>query len=151
MPTNAEQFLNAELAHAEVELTRLRRIAAQFEDQLAAQGLSEIEVYEKLALSKPYRQIQRDQVVFQQMWLRVHRHLTTTTRCENRPAPGVSQGAHHDLEQTLQDLEREVAQNKPTPFRKPLTPSPNQPCSCGSNIKYKKCCGHPLRQQTRAA
>ena len=153
MSTNAEQFLAAELAHAERQLARVRRLAAQLEQQLAAQGLSELDAYEKLAQSKTYRQLQRDEIVFQQMWLRAHRHLsrlpqpaepTTSTTAATR-------SAHHDLEQTLQDLEREIHQHKPTPIRKPPTPGPNQPCSCGSNMKYKKCCGNPLRQHPRAA
>ena len=141
---NAIQFLNDELAHAERQLTRVRRIAAQLEQKLAAQGFSEVEVYEKLAQSKSYRQLQRDEVVFQQMWLRVHRYLGRL------PQPSVP-AAHDDLELTLQDLEREIHQHKPVPYRKPPAPSPNQPCSCGSNIKYKKCCGNPLRQLPRAA
>lgn len=28
---------------------------------------------------------------------------------------------------------------------KPKKPSRNKPCSCGSGIKYKKCCGIPAR------
>lgn len=164
MSTNAEQFLTAELAHAERQLARVRRIAAQLEQQLAAQGLSELDVYEKLAQSKSYRQLQRDEIVFQQMWLRVHRHLcrlpqpaaepSTTTTAANRYAnlaPAVCLAPHPDLEQTIQDLEREIYQHKPQPIRKPPTPGPNQPCACGSNIKYKKCCGNPLRQHQRAA
>lgn len=160
--SHAEQFLNAELAHAAAQLARVRRIAAALEHQLAAQGFSEVEVYEELALSKAYRQLERDEVVFHQMWLRTHRHLlrlphqSADPAATARPDPGVSRGApttnaHNNIEQTRQDLEREIHQHKPQPYRKPPTPSPNQPCSCGSNIKFKKCCGNPLRQMARAA
>ena len=65
MTQNAAQFLTAELAHAERQLARVRRIAAALEEQHAVPGLSEIEVYEKLAASNAYRQLQRDEVVFQ--------------------------------------------------------------------------------------
>lgn len=29
----------------------------------------------------------------------------------------------------------------PLPVRAPKTPGRNEPCSCGSGIKYKRCCG----------
>lgn len=144
----ATQFLTAELDHAERQLSRVRRLASALEQQLAAQGFSELEVYEKLAQSKTYRQLQRDEVVFQQMWLRVHRHLGRL------PAPAVASPApapSMDVEALLQSLEQEAALAKPVPYRKPPTPGPNQPCSCGSRLKYKKCCGNPLRQMPRAA
>lgn len=164
---HAALFLNDELAHAERQLTRVRRIAAQLEQQLLDQGLSESDAYAKLADSKAYRQLHHDEIVFQQMWLRTHRHLarlpqppstetTTPIPASIRPASGVSRGAHsptnhtvETIEQILQDLER--GQHKPQPIRKPPTPSPNQPCHCGSSIKYKKCCGNPFRQHARAA
>jgi SEC-C motif len=135
--SNPIEFLTAELAHAERHLARVRRIAAQMETELTAQGLSEIEVYEKLALSKAYRQLQRDEVFFQQMWLRIHRHLSRLPQPKAEPKP--------TLDETLAQLERDLA------YRKLPTPDPNQPCACGSNIKYKKCCGNPLRQMPRAA
>ena len=158
---HAALFLNDELAHAERQLNRVRRIAAQLDQQLLDQGLSESDAYAKLAGSKVYRQLQRDEIVFHQMWLRTHRHLarlpqppsaetTNPTNSPSRPAPGVSRGAPVDtIEQILQDLERD--QHKPQPIRKPPTPGPNQPCHCGSNLKYKKCCGNPLRQHAPAA
>ena len=30
------------------------------------------------------------------------------------------------------------------PLRKSITPGPNQPCLCGSGLKYKKCCASRL-------
>ena len=95
-------------------------------------------LHEKLAASKAYRQLQRDEITFQQMWLRVHRHLLRLPLqpSEERPA-GI---AIDELMATLRPVPANV------PYRKPPTPGPNQPCSCGSNIKYKKCCGNPLRQ-----
>lgn len=137
----ATQFLNDELGHAERQLARVRRIAAQMEQQLLDQGISEVEGCEKLAQSKAYRQLRRDEVVFHQMWLRTHRHLQRLT-----PEPAVPQPSPVDV--LLAELERSP---KPQPYRKPPTPGPNQPCSCGSNIKYKKCCGNPLRQQPARA
>ena len=132
---HAKQFLTDELAHAERQLARVRRIAAQLEQQLTAQGLSEVEAYLKLAESKAYRQLQRDEITFHQMWLRVYRQL------DRLPAQPSS------VDQTIAELEREIYQHKPQPFRKPPTPGPNQPCSCGSGTKYKRCCGNPLRTQ----
>jgi len=35
----------------------------------------------------------------------------------------------------------DVVLNKPTPQMAEKTPQRNDPCSCGSNKKYKKCCG----------
>lgn len=125
--SNPIEFLTAELAHAERHLARVRRIAAQMETELTAQGLSEIEVYEKLAISKAHRQLQRDEVFFQQMWLRLHRHLSRLPQPKTPTQPTAE------------------------PYRKPPSPGPNQPCSCGSGIKFKKCCGNPLRQMPRAA
>lgn len=37
--------------------------------------------------------------------------------------------------------ELEVLLNKPKTVRFEKTPERNDPCSCGSNKKYKKCCG----------
>ena len=135
----AKEFLTAELAHAERQLTRVRRIAAQMRAQLETQGLSEVEVYEKLAANKAHRQSQKDEATFQQAWLRVHRALARLPQTAPPPTP---------VDAEIEALERETQHfAKPLPFRKPPTPGPNQPCLCGSNIKYKKCCGNPLRHQ----
>lgn len=138
----AQEFLAAELQHAERQLARVRRIAARMQADLAAAGLDEVAVYEKLAVHKAYRQLQRDEVTYQQVWLRVHRHL-------QRLAPAVEPNKPPEnaipFEQAMAALQH-VASAKQQPYRKPPTPGPNQPCSCGSGIKYKRCCGNPLRQ-----
>jgi hypothetical protein len=133
---NAHEFLTAELAHAERHLARLRRIAHQLQADLEAAGLSEVAVYEKLATHKAYRQLQRDQVAYQQLWLRVHRHLLRLPVTNANTAPITTPPPEQAL----------TAWPKPQPYRKPPTPGPNEKCSCGSNIKYKKCCGSPLRR-----
>jgi hypothetical protein len=134
-------FLNAELQHAERHLARIRRIQAKIQQDLEDSGLDEVKAYEHLATSKAYRQLQRDESFYQQMWLRISRHL--------------------ERHQAKVDV---APQSKPTaepaaastgaaaqPIRKSPTPLRNQPCPCGSTFKYKRCCGNPLRQQTMAA
>jgi len=44
-----------------------------------------------------------------------------------------------DAEENLAELELMI--NKPKTQRFEKTPERNEPCSCGSNKKYKKCCG----------
>ena len=61
---DAHDFLTAELAHAERQLARLRHIESKMEENLLAQGLDEVTVYEKLAASRAYRHLQRDQVTY---------------------------------------------------------------------------------------
>ena len=139
---HAHEFLTAELAHAERQLARLRRIASTMQADLAAQGLDEVAVYEKLALSRAYRQLERDQFTYQQVWLRVHRHLTRLVPLANSP---VAEPAGIPINELMASL-RPSLSAKPEPYRKPPTPGPNQKCLCGSNNKYKKCCGNPLRQ-----
>ena len=142
---HAQEFLQAELEHAERHLARVRRIAAQMQANLAATGLDELAVYEKLATHKAYRQLQRDEVTYQQVWLRVHRHLERLTRTSPAPTPTQPTENAIPIEQALAAL-RHVANAKQEPYRKPPTPGPNAPCSCGSGVKFKRCCGNPLRQ-----
>jgi uncharacterized protein YecA (UPF0149 family) len=143
---NACEFLTAELDHAARQLARVRRIAGEMESQLATLGLDEVAVYEKLAASKAYRQLRRDEVTFLQMWLRVER------RFERIPAPQPQNecpdiGNHSEKE--IAAIEKEVAANlartKIIPYRKPPTPGRNEKCPCGSNLKFKRCCGNPVR------
>lgn len=138
---NAHHFLTAELEHAERHLARVRRIAASMQDDLIAQGLDEVAVYEKLHASRAYRQLERDQVTYQQVWLRVHRHLTRYAPSPESAEPAESPGIPFD------ELMQAMRASPPAtaPYRKPPTPGPNQKCLCGSNVKYKKCCGNPLR------
>lgn len=44
-----------------------------------------------------------------------------------------------DAEESIKELETVL--NRPKPQRFEKTPERNSPCSCGSNKKYKKCCG----------
>ncbi|MBW3696007.1 zinc chelation protein SecC [Vibrio sp. T187] len=44
-----------------------------------------------------------------------------------------------DVEENISELE--VLLNKPKTQRFEKTPERNDPCSCGSEKKYKKCCG----------
>jgi uncharacterized protein YecA (UPF0149 family) len=121
-------FLNAELQHAERHLARIRRIQARMQQDLEQAGLDEVKAYEHLATSKAYRQLQRDESFYKQMWLRISRHLERY-RAKAQPQP--------------------IAAPAPQPVRKP--PTLNQPCPCGSTLKYKRCCGNPHRRQPLAA
>lgn len=44
-----------------------------------------------------------------------------------------------DADENIKDLEAAI--NKPKTQRFEKTPERNEPCSCGSGKKYKKCCG----------
>lgn len=44
-----------------------------------------------------------------------------------------------DVDEDIKQLDTVL--NKPKPQRVEKTPERNDPCSCGSNKKYKKCCG----------
>jgi len=46
-----------------------------------------------------------------------------------------------DPEQIENTTELDVLINKPVTTRFEKTPARNEPCSCGSGKKYKKCCG----------
>ncbi|WGV98250.1 SEC-C metal-binding domain-containing protein [Vibrio sp. YMD68] len=46
-----------------------------------------------------------------------------------------------DAAQEENTLELETLLNKPKPTTFEKTPNRNDPCSCGSGKKYKKCCG----------
>jgi len=46
-----------------------------------------------------------------------------------------------DTEQIENTTEFDVLINKPVTTRFDKTPARNEPCSCGSGKKYKKCCG----------
>jgi SWIM/SEC-C metal-binding protein len=48
-------------------------------------------------------------------------------------------GVEPDKPENIVDLEKLL--NPPTPLRNPVKVGRNDPCSCGSGRKYKKCCG----------
>ena len=48
-------------------------------------------------------------------------------------------GLEPDKREDISDLER--ALHPSSPATAPATPGRNDPCSCGSGKKYKKCCG----------
>lgn len=127
------EFLQAELEHAGRHLARIRRIQAQKQAALEAQGLDEVAVYDHLAIHKAHRQLQRDEAFYQQMWLRLHRHLA-------RLQPAAATENVVPFDKAVAGLPAvAAAAAKPQPLR-------NQPCPCGSTLKYKRCCGNPLRQ-----
>ncbi|MGB1201273.1 PBPRA1643 family SWIM/SEC-C metal-binding motif protein [Cognaticolwellia aestuarii] len=75
--------------------------------------------------------------------------LTLVVNSEEKKAEVAIVVAENDLFATIsvdsaasEDLnELEVILNKPTTTTFEKTPSRNDPCSCGSGKKYKKCCG----------
>jgi hypothetical protein len=48
-------------------------------------------------------------------------------------------GIEPDKPEDVSDVERAVAARQPPPPAKPRI-GRNEPCSCGSGLKYKKCC-----------
>ena len=48
-------------------------------------------------------------------------------------------GVEPDEPEDIADVEKFL--NAPTPLRKPVKVGRNDPCPCGSGLKYKKCCG----------
>lgn len=75
--------------------------------------------------------------------------LTLVVNSEEKKAEVAIVVAENDLFATIsvdsaasEDLnELEVILNRPTTTTFEKTPSRNDPCSCGSGKKYKKCCG----------
>ena len=140
-------FLKAELEHAQHHLARVRRIQAQMQQHLEAAGLDEVTVYQRLVTNPAHRQLQRDELFYQQMWLRIHRQLERhpaslpQTQAATVPTP---ESTTFEDALAARHAAAPATAPKPIPFRKPPTPGPNQLCLCGSNIKYKKCCGNPL-------
>jgi hypothetical protein len=53
------------------------------------------------------------------------------------------------LKEIAQPAETEIAETKPLPSATPDSPSRNSPCSCGSGLKYKRCCGRIARIKTK--
>jgi uncharacterized protein YchJ len=140
-------FLQSEIAHAERHLARIRRIQAQMQTNLEQAGLDEVTVYERLAANKAHRQLQRDESFYQQMWLRLNRHLERhqpKADAASIPVDMATKALNFVAEQARQSA-------KPQPYRKPFTPGPNEKCLCGSNLKYKRCCGSLLKQTPAAA
>jgi hypothetical protein len=136
---HTQEFLQAERDHAERHLTRIRRIQTQMRTNLEAAGLDEVTVYERLIASKAHRQLQRDENFYQQMWIRINRHL------EKLAPPQKGETIHFTATPTPPAQEVKLV-----PYRKPFTPGPNEKCLCGSNLKYKRCCGNPLRETAAA-
>ena len=136
---HAQKFLADELAHAELKLARVRRIAVRMQAIREAASLAEVAVDETLA-TNTYRQLQRDEVTYQKVWLRVQRHLARLTPPQTKPTEDAI-----PIDQAQSAL-RQVADARPEPCRKPPAPGRNAPCSCGSSVKFKRCRGYPPRQ-----
>jgi hypothetical protein len=134
------EFLTAERDHAERHLARVRRIQATLQQNLESAGLDEVTVYERLIASKAYRQLQRDEAFYQQMWLRISRQL------DKHPIAKIDEEIA-SIERDQQARAQHAQSFKPQTVRY-TTPPPgrNQVCPCGSNLKYKRCCGNPLKQ-----
>jgi SWIM/SEC-C metal-binding protein len=71
--------------------------------------------------------------------------VQTTRRAEeilsicNRNDWKVIVGVEPDEPENVEDVE--MLLNRPTPLRNPVKVGRNDPCPCGSGLKYKKCCG----------
>jgi SWIM/SEC-C metal-binding protein len=48
-------------------------------------------------------------------------------------------GVEPDEPENIADVEKLL--HRPTPLRNPVKVGRNDPCPCGSGLKYKKCCG----------
>jgi SWIM/SEC-C metal-binding protein len=48
-------------------------------------------------------------------------------------------GVEPDQPEKIADVEKLL--NPSTPFRNPVKVGRNEPCPCGSGLRYKKCCG----------
>jgi uncharacterized protein YecA (UPF0149 family) len=136
-------FLNAELDHAQRHLARIRRIQTKMLSDLEQTGLDEVTVYERLIATKAYRQLQRDESFYQRMWLRLSRELAKLSQTP----PQTKSPLDEQLGEYQASLARTSTKPKPQTVRYE-TPKPgrNEPCPCGSTLKYKRCCGNSLPQ-----
>jgi uncharacterized protein YecA (UPF0149 family) len=142
------EFLTAGRERAERQLQRVRRLQEKMRTDLEQTGLDEVAVYERLAAQKAHRQLQRDEAFYQQMWLRINRHLL-----RHQPKADAGNTTPVDIAtKALNLVAQQALRHKPQTVRY-TTPPPgrNQLCPCGSLIKYKRCCGDPLKQQSPRA
>jgi uncharacterized protein YecA (UPF0149 family) len=137
-------FLTSERDHAQRHLARIRRIQESMRTSLEAAALDELTVYERLIANKAYRQLQRDEAFYQQMWLRLSRHL------DKLPNP-VLQKIDDELDSIERDRQAHQAARPQTVRYATPPPTRNQACPCGSSLKYKRCCGNPLKQAAPTA
>jgi SWIM/SEC-C metal-binding protein len=71
--------------------------------------------------------------------MQTHRRAEEILSICNRHDWEVIIGVEPDKPENIADVE--LLLNRPTPLRKPVKVGRNDPCPCGSGLKYKKCCG----------
>ena len=153
----SELTLIAELDRAAALLARTRAFLAQFPTE-------SLEDYERAQQMPSYRALRRDEREFQALWLRLHARLLQLHKYDHRQVQTDLQridsersAALRDLELDLRERQQEIRERRaaasPPPVRQVIGSAPgrNEPCPCGSQLKYKRCCGDPLRQNPLAA
>jgi len=71
--------------------------------------------------------------------VQTHRRAEEILSIGNEKDWEVIVGVEPDEPENIADVEKLL--NAPTPLRKPVKVGRNDPCPCGSGLKYKKCCG----------
>lgn len=152
----SELTLIAELDRAAALLARTRTLLAQFPTESLAD-------YERAQQMPSYRALRRDEREFQALWLRLHsrilqlhKHDHRQVQTDLRRIDSERSAALRDLELDLRERQHEARERRAAanpPVRQVIGSAPgrNEPCPCGSQLKYKRCCGDPLRHKPLAA
>lgn len=132
------RLLKDELARAEERLTYTRQMQAKIlSGYCLAESISELEAYCRAAQSPAYRSLRRDEQFYQSLWFRAQARLLQMNRLSTparRPA----------REESSENKSRVSPYSAPVRQVIGSTPGRNEPCRCGSGLKYKRCCGNPL-------
>lgn len=135
--------LKEELARAEERLIHTRQLQAKIlAGYCSAESISELEAYCRAAQSPAYRNLRRDEQFYQSTWLRAQARLLQMARYLH-PARPAAIDKNPVIDGGLSKYS--------APIRQVIgsTPGRNEPCRCGSGLKYKRCCGNPLSGVSR--
>jgi hypothetical protein len=152
----ARSVLAAEATNADFEeLARLVRLAQANQEDIG-QVAADIEHNTPFAqLAQTLREHRSDAIGVLSLLLSVVLWLIPSpTSGPARPAHPVSASSAYLSPHQLNELAGKIAddlagktEKTPAfPGHRTQSPGRNQPCSCGSKIKYKKCCGDPRKR-----
>lgn len=132
------RLLANEMTRSEERLAYTRQLQSKIlAEYCSEKGISELEAYCRAAQSPTYRSLRRDEQFYQSLWFRAQARLLQISRSGHSPKASLSE--------KKEILKPEIA-NYSIPVRQVIGSAPgrNEPCRCGSGIKYKRCCGNPL-------
>lgn len=71
---------------------------------------------------------------------------TSGTSAPPIPAVATTNLSTHQLDELAQKIADDLAKDRRATVHQTRQPGRNEPCSCGSKKKYKKCCGDPTKR-----